>query len=1065
VTRGRNRSEEGVLATMRLLDAGADLNARMVAEPRAVVPEATSQARLHDFRAVPAEHGADLQAQDTAGHTPLDLARGIGRSGRGAPPRAVPRDGRCAQVTHGRGEGGSAGAPKPPAAETRHILTAPDRREGICASIPRDPVGGMVVRALSLLVLSSVVVFSPRSGLSQELTGTLLGTVTDEQGGVLPRAIGTLISEALIGGLATTTADDRGQLRFLALPPGSYVLQVELPGFATYRETDVLIGAGTTRERTVVLKLSGLVESVIVEGTGPQLEVRESGVETRFGRGYIEAIPGRRYSMFDFIKVAPGVSATSPSSGQSNSLSTFGSGVNENAFLLDGTNFTCPCSGGAVAEPGIDVIEEVQVQSVGASAEFGNIQGAVVNVVTRQGGDTLQLDAAYYGQASALTSQPVRLRCAGCSELETGYERDRYRDLTANLGGPIVRDRAWFFAAYQYLRDHDSQPGTDPLFPRIYENDKVFGKLTWQITPRLRLVSSFHEELWVNPSRPTLAAPFETTTRLSASVPTTTFGHLTHTPSNNTLWDVRVGRFVLSQTNAPATGNRSTPNRFDRLTGLTSGGPAAFGDFTLIRTTAKATLTRYGRAFSGGDHEWKVGGQIERGEHHGLQVVPTGVRFVDDNGRPFQAISRNPSIQGGVFITAGAFVSEALTLGDRLTVNAGLRFDHSRAISPDLPARDLEGQETDAIVRGLGTLYTWNAWSPRLGATLKLTADGRTLLRTSYGRFTQGVLTGELGPFHPGQTPITTRAFDPATNDYTRPVSVVDPSTNLRLDAGMRPPHTDEYSIGVDRQIGPRTAAAVAYVHKEGGTFIGWTDVGGQYREETRALPDGRQVPVFALVSGAASRRFLLTNPEGYSLSYRGVIMSVERRLSRGWQVFGSYTWSRTTGLQPSSGGTAADPQLSSTLGAGTFGRDPNSLTNARGRLPNDRPHMLRGSTSIALPRSGIVLAVSAQHLSGKPWAASTDLTLPQGNQRMLLEPRGSRRLASQTLVDLRVSRSIPCGAAGRLELLLDVLNLLDDTAEEALASDNRFGPNFGLPSVYLDPRRVMLGVRLDLGR
>jgi hypothetical protein len=193
--------------------------------------------------------------------------------------------------------------------------------------------------------------------------------------------------------------------------------------------------------------------------------------------------------------------------------------------------------------------------------------------------------------------------------------------------------------------------------------------------------------------------------------------------------------------------------------------------------------------------------------------------------------------------------------------------------------------------------------------------------------------------------------------------------------------------------------------------------------------------------------------------------MSVERRLSRGWQVFGSYTWSRTTGLQPSSGGTAADPQLSSTLGAGTFGRDPNSLTNARGRLPNDRPHMLRGSTSIALPRSGIVLAVSAQHLSGKPWAASTDLTLPQGNQRMLLEPRGSRRLASQTLVDLRVSRSIPCGAAGRLELLLDVLNLLDDTAEEALASDNRFGPNFGLPSVYLDPRRVMLGVRLDLGR
>ncbi len=104
-----------------------------------------------------------------------------------------------------------------------------------------------------------------------------------------------------------------------------------------------------------------------------------------------------------------------------------------------------------------------------------------------------------------------------------------------------------------------------------------------------------------------------------------------------------------------------------------------------------------------------------------------------------------------MFLTAAAFVSDAITVGDRLTINAGLRFDHSQAISQDLHAIDSDGQETDTIIPGLGTMYTWNLFSPRLGVTMKLSADGRTILRSSYGRFTQGVLTGELSPVPSGR--------------------------------------------------------------------------------------------------------------------------------------------------------------------------------------------------------------------------------------------------------------------------------------------------------------------------
>ncbi len=269
-------------------------------------------------------------------------------------------------------------------------------------------------------------------------------------------------------------------------------------------------------------------------------------------------------------------------------------------------------------------------------------------------------------------------------------------------------------------------------------------------------------------------------------------------------------------------------------------------------------------------------------------------------------------------------------------------------------------------------------------------------------------------------------------------------------------------------------AIGAAYVRKDGANFIGWTDVGGQYRADTRVLADGRTLPVSLLVNGTAARRFLLTNPDGYSLTYNGLVTVIEKRRSHGWQALGSYTLSRAYGLQASSGATAAGPQVS-TVGAPpgafstgpiTFGRDPNDLTNARGRLANDRPHLFRMMGSVDVARTGVVLAANLQMSSGKPWAATAQVSLPQNTeQRILLEPRGARRLSSQSLLDLRVSKAIAFGGAGRIEILVDLLNLLNDTAEESVATDNLFSANFGQPTAFVDPRRAMIGVRVNLGR
>ena len=923
-------------------------------------------------------------------------------------------------------------------------------------------------------VLAACVCALPGAALAQELTGVLIGTVKDAQGAVVAGASVRIESTALIGGPRAARTNEKGQLRFAELPIGDYTLTVEAPGFVLDRQTDIRIGAGSTMQRNVVLSLADVSDSVVVRGSGSQIDARDPGVGARFSRDVLNALPTRRFGPFDFIRFAPGVSPTSPAGGSINSMSIFGSGTNENRWQTDGLDQTCPCSGEARSETGVDFMQEVQIRSVGASAEFGNAQGGIINVVMRQGGDLFRYEASYYGQSAALTSAPVRSPIGSGPHTST-FERVKYRDLTTTAGGPAWRNRLWFFAGYQHLRDYDSQPGADPAFPRTYEQDKFFGKLTWRLSPTLLLMQSFHTEQWVNPETPSSSKPFEATQRLHASVPAMTFGHLTHTLSSRTVWDVRFGGFVYTRHDDPSTGDVTIPAHKDRVTEALSGAPQTIGGLKLIRTNAKGTVDHYVPSFLGADHKWRIGGQFERGEHRLSTIFPTGRRYIDEGPSPWRAETSAPSIVGGVFLTASGFVNHELTIGSALTIATGVRFDHSRAVSQDLRAIGQDGSETGETIQGRGTMYTWNVWSPRLGLTYQITDDGRTMVRGSFGRFHQGVLTGELAPFHPGATPIFTTQFDPATGDYTLPAPTVFPGLNLEYDPETRTPYTDAWSIGLDRELSRSLVVSIAAVHKRGADFIGWTDTGGQYREEIRTfpdgttgIPDGTTVPVFVLTGPKIDRRFLLHNPAGYSMRYNGLVIAAEKRLSHGWQAQGSYTWSATTGLQASSGGSASSPQVSTIAAAKylTFGQDPNTLTNAEGRLPNDRPYMVRLMASVDVPRTRLVAAANVRHFSGKPWAASAIVPLPQGDVRIQLEQRGPRRLSSQTFVDLRLSRTFALGSASRVELLLDVFNVFNDTAEEGINTDNVLaGAKFGQANAWVDPRRAMVAARFSFGK
>jgi hypothetical protein len=133
-------------------------------------------------------------------------------------------------------------------------------------------------------------------------------------------------------------------------------------------------------------------------------------------------------------------------------------------------------------------------------------------------------------------------------------------------------------------------------------------------------------------------------------------------------------------------------------------------------------------------------------------------------------------------------------------------------------------------------------------------------------------------------------------------------------------------------------------------------------------------LPVFVLTSPTAARRFVLTNPNGLILDYDGFVVAVEKRLSKGWPASGSCTFSRKYGLQVTSNAAVAEPQFSTIARPNflTFGQDPNDLTNAQGRLPNDRPHIFRATSVVRLPWKGLLVAANLQCFSGRPWTFST---------------------------------------------------------------------------------------------
>ena len=898
---------------------------------------------------------------------------------------------------------------------------------------------------------------------AQRTTGTIIGAVTDESGGVLPGVTVTLTG-AGVAGNPTAVTSETGAYRFPSLPPGEYNVSFALQGFATVSRERVVVPLGETVEIPVQMKVSTLQETVTVTGASPVVNTASAEVSTNLNRQWVENAPQRRFTFFDLINQAAGVS---PATATSSRSQAFGGNTTDNSYQLDGTDFTAPSTGAAWPWPNTDAIEEVQVLQLGASAEYGNVQGAVFNVVTRQGGNQFKGDGNFYFMNDKLTGRNT----TDAQDSKLPYHRAEFKDTTWQLGGPVKHDKLWFFGSFQYQKDADSQPGTQPQFPARSSAKRVFWKLNYQLTENQKLQFQYHDDFYRIPGRAT-----------ELTAPSTIVVENGHNPSPGVMWtnvvsnktfvEARYSGFYGVDHGDPLETSepRVKPRFYDLDTDRITGGIYSWYDGNSWKSAVSGKISHYADSFMGGSHDVKLGVQVDSG---GSDYVLGLNDYIYTYGSTVAyGYTQLPYHVGGQKRSVGGYVDDTFRLGSRVTLNLGVRYDWSRASIRSYPVLDALGKETGKFSQKLPSLFTWNSVSPRVGIVYKFTDAGKSTLKAHYGRYYRGVVTSEFDNTTPSITP--RYLFDGTyRNGVPNPGSleVVSDNSNLTVDSGFKNPYTDQYILGFDQELMTNFGLQLSYVYKRGEDYGGWNDIGGRYAPATYTdsagtNASGQAFQVFRLTSSPDSRLFQLTNPDRLFSRYKAFALQAQKRMSNRWQMTGSLVLSKSEGRLGSSMGSLTASQTGTPLVVAnglSFGQDPNHYVNTEGRLLGDRPVVGKLQVLYDVP-GGVTLGLNYTHQTGRPWARQilvSGLGFPARPQIQMEVMDGSRRVPDWNQFDVRIQKDFSVGGSARVGLFGDILNLTNIAAPQSVGSRTGTSASFGLPTQYLIPRRLMIGAKI----
>jgi outer membrane receptor protein involved in Fe transport len=894
---------------------------------------------------------------------------------------------------------------------------------------------------VKLLIVTSLALFTgwiPSAG-AQTSTGALRGFVKDNTGGVLVGVTVELSSPARIGAPAVEVTDDQGLYAFRNLPIGEYVIAYSLQGFTSVRRENIRVEVGRTIQVDVAMQLGGLAQEVVVTGEAPVVDATNAGFSTNFNRDLLENIPTARQSYFDVVTYAPAVKINQvPNDSR---FIIFGSSSDQNQFQYDGVDISAVSNGGVWDFPSPDIMQEVQVKAIGASAEFHSFQGGVVNIVTKSGTNQFK------GMASAYVI-PGDWVANNTPNEQFPFKVHYNQQATFELGGPINRDRVWFYGILPYSRTSTTGVGVDPNLERAGgKTYKPFLKGTVRLSDAANLSTGWNNNMFCCNATASRTAPLNTQQVEHGHNPVLT-SQYTHTFGGATLLEVRGGGIYIRDNFTPYSDDFETPGRTDQGTGFQSvNGTTASKQFH-NRTTIDATLAHTTDKLGAGSHDLKGGVQTAYATQRTVTARFSNVSFTDLNGAPYRATFSDPAATGGRVRSFGTFIQDNWALSDVITLNLGVRVDRIMGDIPELSSdaniqgiRGASFSPPGVTYPGVDDIISFTTIVPRVGITVRLDRTGSTILKSSYGRFYGKLSTGMFNSLSPGGAITTVREFSPVTGDYTIPVSVTTPA-NFAVDPGLNNQYTDQFSVGLERQLAGGMGVAASFVYKKESDFIRLMDTRGVYapRDIVDTFEGRTQlITVQSLTSGVGSQLPTVVNHPLLDQEFKSTVFEFTKRFSDAWQAQSSYTWqdSKAFGAGAVTGSTQQD--FSSLSATGGYGRDPNDLINAFGPTATNSTHSVKLSTTYAAPW-GIHVGGRYSYESGRPFGRLIivrGMGAGQGDVTILAEPRGTYQLPAVNDFQMRIDKDISFGGSRRLRLSADFINLFNSSTTLTLRNNS----------------------------
>jgi outer membrane receptor protein involved in Fe transport len=962
-----------------------------------------------------------------------------------------------------------------------------------------------LITAFSALLLAMPVT-------AQETTGVLTGRVVDAQGLALPGATVTATGPQ---GERVAVTDAQGNFRFSFLVPATYDVKVELEGFKTTEQREVVVRLGQTIDLTnVKLEVGTLAETVEVRATSPLIDTSSTTVGAVIDSELMKQIPvGRRMS--DTLYIAPGVS-DGGGTGSANPSMGGASGL-ENQYVVDGVNIT-NAGYGALGSYSIvfgslgngvnfDFIKEIQVKTGGYEAEYGQATGGVVNVVTKSGTNALRGSLFSYFSPSGLEGEWTPITTVNGTVNTT---KTNQSDIGAEAGGPLLRDRLFFFGAVnpQWQTRTFVAPDGFPL-EGLGEVDRdrfitsYSAKATYQAGTNHRLDVTFFGD----PAKGDMGPQRSSSLLLDS---TSSFSEIKYGGHNQAVrYDGVFGSSWLLEASYSRAQNRieETPS---------------VDDWRVVDNTGDRQVITGGIGFyevgnDGVNQQWSVKSTHLLAGHS----VKYGVLYEDINydniinrtGPPITLRDGTQTVTGAnvsviadptygqVYRVTRAntsnvrnteqqyfsfFAQDNWQVGDRLTINPGIRYEQQKLV----------GNLAD---------FTWDGnWAARIGGTFDPIGNGRSKIYGNWGRFFAKIPNDLAARALSADAGVTLADYFDAA--LTQPIAdgiEAGNTTNHLITAGTsaadfdpesKSTYMDEFVVGGEYEIMPNVAIGARYIRR---TF-------GRVLEDVGTAP---MVAYFLGLDGLDSVEYFITNPgpntptvtdisasfEDPIHDYDAVEVTFDKRFADNWQMQASYRWSRLYGTFEGffrNDNGQSDPAITSLfdfptndpsyvdIGVPEFGfRGDIRYLGALGAgpLPNDRPHQFKTFGNYLFD-NGLNIGAGFIVGSGRPLTAlaanpayDSDGEIPEGPRGSGIDTIDGFKTRTPVEIDVNVQASYALRLAGerRIVLLANAFNLFDLQRVREYDNFTQTGylvenPDYGTVYRYQEPFRLQFGARFE---